>query len=723
LRLLEGNTKLNENPGYVRTFPKIAETDILKFYFNPNSSGEKAAPGGDLIGNLFKVTEGISGEVSIPALNVKINGLVELNDSLLKLNPVNTVVGQNPKNSDNISLIPAGCAGFVHFNIGSFSDLYNNTLVELSKDEALYRKFMENKKFVEKNLGINLRQDFAAWIGHEITVAVFTPRTYRSSAEKAIIIQTRNKLMAMDAMERVAGALSNAYPINFNTVDYRGYQIHQIELPFYLNIFLGRLFDDMPKPFYTFVDNAFIATDEKETLELLIDSFLSDKTIETDPLYSDIVPEQSPFNIMVYANLSRGQEILNDIFSNQPEENWEDLKPYLQHAKSAVFTLTRKQNRQLDFSIELKLKERTREKMVKQWRVKIPAVMPFPPQMVFTNPDEAPDIYVFTENGYIYRYDFFGSVLDETPQRKAQKFFTPPLQAEVNDESLFFISAGNKIQSFDRDLNRRMSYGSRDIISAPPLINPEKDRLYFADWSGRFYAYEISSGRLINKLELNSISRTSPLYFGDSDKITATATADGAVYFITNSGGEDKDSLTIVNTINLNEGISGNFCIVRWDRKTGLAFGTWNGIVHVIEPEMKERLTFPQKLTGRIEAGLTPVASDDQTFLVVPTTAKLIYLLDEDANTVEGWPVRTYGSIETTPGTYDFDGNGDEEILALAEDGRLYAFKINGELVRQWPIIASAMPSFYSRGTKHYMAVCDWNEKLTLWLLPRREKE
>ena len=55
-----------------------------------------------------------------------------------------------------------------------------------------------------------------------------------------------------------------------------------------------------------------------------------------------------------------------------------------------------------------------------------------------------------------------------------------------------------------------------------------------------------------------------------------------------------------------------------------------------------------------------------------------------------GWPQPTSGGVKASPLLVDLDGDGLKEIMAGDEDGKLYAWHMNGTPVAGWPIQAAA---------------------------------
>jgi hypothetical protein len=227
------------------------------------------------------------------------------------------------------------------------------------------------------------------------------------------------------------------------------------------------------------------------------------------------------------------------------------------------------------------------------------------------------------------------------------------------------------------------------------------------------YQYDYERSQPNSTLLLNGLNKSGLQFVEDSFSEMITATADGTIYQLRDSSGLQTDSL-----VTIRQAISAPAAELNWDGKTYFIYGTWSGLVHAYDLQLRQRPSFPLQVSGRIKARIGTIYRDDEAYIIVPTTSKLIYLYDQDGNLRDNWPVRTYGALSSKPLAHDVNGDGEEDIVALADDGRLYAFTQRGEIIEGWPVIASANPLFFAYKDKRHMLVLDWNQKASLYLLP-----
>ncbi|MEO0086634.1 MAG: immune inhibitor A domain-containing protein [candidate division WOR-3 bacterium] len=100
------------------------------------------------------------------------------------------------------------------------------------------------------------------------------------------------------------------------------------------------------------------------------------------------------------------------------------------------------------------------------------------------------------------------------------------------------------------------------------------------------------------------------------------------------------------------------------DNKKEIIVGTEKGYLYIINGEGRIKENFPIKLGGKIK--LTPVICDSQ--MVVLTDDNRLYLLSFDGRIRNGFPISlSYSpfSSPSSPIVFDFDGDGNQEILLL----------------------------------------------------------
>ncbi len=132
--------------------------------------------------------------------------------------------------------------------------------------------------------------------------------------------------------------------------------------------------------------------------------------------------------------------------------------------------------------------------------------------------------------------------------------------------------------------------------------------------------------------------------------------------------------------------------------------------------------------------GLTPSPAlvdfegDGQMEIVAagcPTyTSCYVTVLDNQANTLPGWPIHLEDSSEASPVVVDLDGDHDLEILFGTEKGYLYAWELDGSSMPGFPILTGAelrsSPTIddIDENFTTEVAIMGWDRFVYIWDMP-----
>ena len=228
---------------------------------------------------------------------------------------------------DAVSILPQETALYMSFGFDDFSNLHHSFYDLLdSTQPVMVKEYVLGKEKIENLIDINLEKDFYSWIDDEIA---FAKADFPHLSEKdglAIAFKTKDVDESRTKLKFIENQIKKTTPVKFQTVDYKGYDIHYLNIKGFFKLILGSLFENIEKPYYTFIDDYVIFSNSPVTLKLYVDAFEANTTLMTDEYFRDFIDEFSnTSNVFLYVDTNKlahaSQSYLNTDSKNQLKNN------------------------------------------------------------------------------------------------------------------------------------------------------------------------------------------------------------------------------------------------------------------------------------------------------------------------------------------------------------------------------------------------------------------
>jgi antitoxin component YwqK of YwqJK toxin-antitoxin module len=96
-----------------------------------------------------------------------------------------------------------------------------------------------------------------------------------------VAIHTNDIDAAKAGLERIMKKIKNRIRlVKFEPEDYKNFTIYYLEMPGFFRLFLGKMFKDIEKPFFTYVEDFVVFSNSSQTLKLFIDDYISGNTLD-----------------------------------------------------------------------------------------------------------------------------------------------------------------------------------------------------------------------------------------------------------------------------------------------------------------------------------------------------------------------------------------------------------------------------------------------------------
>ena len=208
-----------------------------------------------------------------------------------------------------------------------FNDIesFYNNLVQVLKDNNEYSDFEKNKRKVEKYLSINVEEDFLSWMDDEIVIAQYEKRyLVNDKLQNIVAIKANDINLAKDKLKNIEKQIRKKTPIKFKSAKYKEHEIHYMEIKGLFEIVFGELFSKINKPYYTFIDDYVLFSDDVKSLLFTIEAYENNTTLEENDEFMEF-KESFESKSTVFAYLS-APLYFDNFYKILESESWNSLK-------------------------------------------------------------------------------------------------------------------------------------------------------------------------------------------------------------------------------------------------------------------------------------------------------------------------------------------------------------------------------------------------------------
>lgn len=292
----------NKNEDYKKTSVEISQNKLINVYINysqlPKFIKIFATENNELSSYISSAFKYSAFNADIVENMVELEGFSILSNQNNYLKSFSQIV---PGKMLCHKILPTNTAMIVSICFDNFLKLYNKIITDFKDDDniKLYNKRIRQ---LEKELEIDIEEDFYSWIGEEIALVKTNPRFGNRKEEILIVIHSNEILEAQNKLNHLTKEIGKNAPVKFRSKLYRNYKINFINVKGLFKIIFGKLFESVEKPYYTIVDDFVVFSNSEKTLTDLINSYLKANTLSHNEyfnLFKENFSSKSNLNIFV----------------------------------------------------------------------------------------------------------------------------------------------------------------------------------------------------------------------------------------------------------------------------------------------------------------------------------------------------------------------------------------------------------------------------------------
>ena len=319
--------KLTEDKNFLDIREKIKGDGLLRIYVNYSqlddyTNGMLSTPDSDIrqvSKSLFYT--GLSLNIDNDNL-IRCEGYTSFNDSI-----VSSIRAMSKSGSGRTGLaevLPAQTASSVSLGFDRFTEYFDNLMENMKEVKKSYNEYESNIKQAEDFLKINVRKNIMSWIGDEAAMVHLPPMGLGKNNEFAVFLKTRDLDDAKENLGIVMNQVRKRSPASFEQVEYNGYFINYLSMKGFFRMILGKYFQKLEKPYFTYIGDYVVFSNHPQTLKVIIDGFAKKQLLSDSPEYKSFAGTFSrSSNFFMLVNTS---QFLKSLQGSVTASTWNELQ-------------------------------------------------------------------------------------------------------------------------------------------------------------------------------------------------------------------------------------------------------------------------------------------------------------------------------------------------------------------------------------------------------------
>jgi hypothetical protein len=180
-----------------------------------------------------------------------------------------------------------------------------------------------------------------SWIGEEICLVQTQSKGLGESNELALILRAKDINNAKENLTFVSEQIRKRTPVKFRELNYNGYPINYISVKGFFKMFLGKMFSNIEKPYYTIIEDYVIFSNHPQTIKNIINDYIAGNTLAKSPDFQPFIEKfRLASNIFVYTKVPILQQNLKPFVSAETWQKMNENRNYINCFQQIGFQLS-----------------------------------------------------------------------------------------------------------------------------------------------------------------------------------------------------------------------------------------------------------------------------------------------------------------------------------------------------------------------------------------------
>jgi hypothetical protein len=246
---------------------------------------------------------------------IRCDGLTSFNDTVVS--SFRAMMHSGTGKTGLADVLPAKTASAISLQFDRFTGYFDNMMNNLKEVPRSYDEYKANIEKAERFLKIDVRKNLMSWIGNEVAMVHLPPMGLGRSNEFAVFLRARDIDDAKENLDLVMKQIKKRTPVKFEAVEYNGYYISYLSMKGFFKLLLGKYFQKLDKPYFTYIGDYVVFSNHPQTLKVIIDGVTKHSLLANSKEYKDFTDNFSrKSNVFMLVNTAQFLESLQSTMSS-----------------------------------------------------------------------------------------------------------------------------------------------------------------------------------------------------------------------------------------------------------------------------------------------------------------------------------------------------------------------------------------------------------------------
>ncbi|MGM0612342.1 MAG: DUF3352 domain-containing protein [Bacteroidota bacterium] len=240
-------------------------------------------------------------DMNISDHNILLEGQTSLDiaasDLMKELNQI------NPGKPAAFKILPQNTALYLSFTFRDFNNF--QTVLEKQyklQDSLAFNNYKKRVEQINKLLSINIEDYLTSWVGNEIAFLKLQPDQETKIKNSVLCMHAKDINQAENKLAELNTQVRKKLPAGFEYKNYHGYPVYYLNVNGLFRFFFSDLLSRIDKPYYTFINDYVIFSNNISDIYRMIDAYITEETISFNEEFMDFTSSlnnKAPLSIYV----------------------------------------------------------------------------------------------------------------------------------------------------------------------------------------------------------------------------------------------------------------------------------------------------------------------------------------------------------------------------------------------------------------------------------------